>query len=300
MCRIQAARDADDDLRVADRSQALHEAGHLNVVGLVAVLLQACRVVGDEGEAVDGALQAQVGARRVERKLDLLRGHALVTCEVALCVVRERVLALAFGAQALQVHVGDRDVRALLEALADREAFPGPVNHGFAIPGEVRAGLTHAGRRVHVGRAAARGDRAHHELAIRAAPDGDRGGGQVCQDGRARERQLRGRGDGDPHVLADFDADRQAGHVVGGQEDWAEGDPHGAAAEFFDAAPWHFDALAGARGHGDEVALFVELAVVGQMRFGDDREDASAVDGDRAVVQGVVLAQGCADDEEGE
>ena len=53
--------------------------------------------------------------------------------------------------------------------------------------------------------------------------------------------------------------------VVGGDEDLAEGNPHGAAGEFFDAAPRDLDALAGTRGHGDEVALFVELAVVGQV-----------------------------------
>ena len=53
-------------------------------------------------------------------------------------------------------------------------------------------------------------------------------------------------------------------------------------------------------GHGDEVALLVELAVVGQVGLGDDRQHAAAVDGDGAVVQGIVFAQGCADDEEGE
>ena len=298
--RIQAARDPDDDLWVADRAQALDQAGDLNVVGLVAVLLQARGVVGDEGEAVDRSLQAQVGARRIERDLDLLGGQALVPREVALCIVRERILALALGAQALQVHVGDRDVRALLEAFADRQAFPGLVNHGLAVPSQIRAGLAHAGRRVDVGRRAARGHRAHHEFAVRAASDRDRGRRQVRQDGRARECQFGGGSDGHPHVLADLDADGQAGHVVGGDEDLAEGDPHGAAGEFFDATPRDFDALAGARGHGDEVALLVELAVVGQVRLGNDREHAPAVDGDRAVVQGVVLAQRRADDEEGE
>ena len=213
--RIQAARDPDDDLWVADRAQALDQAGDLNVVGLVAVLLQARGVVGDEGEAVDRSLQAQVGARRIERDLDLLGGQALVPREVALCIVRERILALALGAQALQVHVGDRDVRALLEALADRQAFPGLVNHGLAVPSQIRAGLAHAGRRVDVGRRAARGHRAHHEFAVRAASDRDRGRRQVRQDGRARERQFGGGSDGHPHVLADLDADGQAGHVVG-------------------------------------------------------------------------------------
>ena len=174
--RIQAARNADDDLRVADRAQALDQARDLNVVGLVAVLLQARGIVGDEGEAVDCSLQAEVGARRIERELDLLRGHTLVAREVALGVVRERVLALALGAQALEVHVGDRDVRALLEALADGQAVPGLVNHGLAVPGEVRAGLAHAGRRVYVGGRAARGHRAHHELAVGAASHGDGGG----------------------------------------------------------------------------------------------------------------------------
>ena len=96
--RVQAAGYADDDLRVSDRAQALDQARDLNVVGLVAVLLQARGIVGDEGEAVDRTNQAQVRARWVECELDLLRGGALIARDVALGVVREGVLPLALGA----------------------------------------------------------------------------------------------------------------------------------------------------------------------------------------------------------
>ncbi len=61
--RVEAATDADDDLGLADRGEPLLEAGHLDVVGLVAVEREAGRVVGDEGVAVDLAEQADVAGR---------------------------------------------------------------------------------------------------------------------------------------------------------------------------------------------------------------------------------------------
>ncbi len=60
---------------------------------------------------------------------------------------------------------------------------------------------------------------------------------------------------GHHYVLADFDADGQAGHVVGGNEDLAEGNPHGAAGEFFDAAHGTSICSQARGGMADEVAL---------------------------------------------
>ena len=48
------------------RTQPLRQAGHLDVVGLVAVLLQPRRIGRHEGIALDLALQADIAARRIE------------------------------------------------------------------------------------------------------------------------------------------------------------------------------------------------------------------------------------------
>ncbi len=67
---VEAAADADDDLRRADGLEPLLQPRDLDVVGLVAVEGEPRLVVGDEGEAVDLAQQADVVGRRVELELD--------------------------------------------------------------------------------------------------------------------------------------------------------------------------------------------------------------------------------------
>ncbi len=60
--RVETTGDADHDLRVADRPQPLLETGDLDVVGLVAVLLEALVVGGHEREALELAQEAEVAS----------------------------------------------------------------------------------------------------------------------------------------------------------------------------------------------------------------------------------------------
>ncbi len=91
----------------ADGQHAPFQARDLDVVALVAVLLQAAGIVGDEGEAVDGALQAQVPGWGAEGELDGGVRHRGVQ---ALAVVVEGALAQPFLPDAVQVHVRDRQL----------------------------------------------------------------------------------------------------------------------------------------------------------------------------------------------
>jgi hypothetical protein len=72
---VEATTDADDDLGLADGAQPLLESGDLDVVRLVAVEGESLLVVGDEGEAVDLAEQADVAGGRVE--LELVRSASV-------------------------------------------------------------------------------------------------------------------------------------------------------------------------------------------------------------------------------
>ena len=58
--RVEPAGDADDDLRVADRPQPLLQAGDLDVVGLVAVEVEAVDVGRDERVALHAAPEPEV------------------------------------------------------------------------------------------------------------------------------------------------------------------------------------------------------------------------------------------------
>src|SRR3954452_14314023 len=68
--RVEPARDADHALGVADRAQPLVQPRDLDVVGLVAIEVEAVDVGGDERVALDLALQAEFRVGRVEREVD--------------------------------------------------------------------------------------------------------------------------------------------------------------------------------------------------------------------------------------
>ena len=68
---IETAGDADHDALGAGRAHALHEAGDLDVVGLVAILLEQALVARHEREALDLAQEADVGGRRLQGEADL-------------------------------------------------------------------------------------------------------------------------------------------------------------------------------------------------------------------------------------
>ena len=75
--RIEAARHADDRPLDAARLQPLRQALDLDVVGLVAIVAQLGRVRRHVGKALDGALEGDAVARRVEREVDLAEARDL-------------------------------------------------------------------------------------------------------------------------------------------------------------------------------------------------------------------------------
>ena len=105
MRRVQTAGDADHHLRIVQRAQPLLEPGDLDVVGLVAILLQPCGIRGHEREALDLAAQSDVSARRVELELDA--PERVCVDVVVHPVVVERAHPQPLRAQQLGVDVGD-------------------------------------------------------------------------------------------------------------------------------------------------------------------------------------------------
>ena len=109
--RVQPTGNPDDDLRVVQRPQSLLEPGDLNVVGLVAVLLQPVGIGRHERKPLDLAPQSDVAGRWIQSKLDSperLRQRPVVTA-----VVVERSHPQSFGAKQLGVDVGHRLVALL-------------------------------------------------------------------------------------------------------------------------------------------------------------------------------------------
>ena len=111
---VQAPRDPDAQawrmgrVAAADGQHAPFQTGDLDVVALVAVLLQTVGIVGHEREAVHGALQPEISRRGGEGETDhLVAQGAVQTPEV----VVEGPLAQSFLADAFQVDVGDGESR---------------------------------------------------------------------------------------------------------------------------------------------------------------------------------------------
>ena len=101
----------------ADGQHAPLQARYLDVVALVAVLLQAVGVVGDEREAVHGTFQAEIPRRGDEAELDHVVPQGSVQASE---VVVEGSLAQPFLTDAFQVDVGCREPRRVGEAFALR------------------------------------------------------------------------------------------------------------------------------------------------------------------------------------
>ena len=144
---VQSTTDADDDCGQADGPQPLSESGHLNAVCLVAVLGEAGRIVGHEGEAVHRPAQADVGARHSQRLGLNAQGEESARAvrpggsrgpTQRRTVVLEGALAQPFGPQPLDIDVDDRGSRPIGEALGLPQKFAVLVDEGLAVPGQVR------------------------------------------------------------------------------------------------------------------------------------------------------------------
>src|SRR5579863_5032148 len=68
---IETARHADDHALDADGTQSLRQAGDLDVVSLVTVLLEPCGIGWNKGIALGAAFQADVCVRRIETEANV-------------------------------------------------------------------------------------------------------------------------------------------------------------------------------------------------------------------------------------
>ena len=284
MRRIEAARDADHHLARARGLEPLREAGDLDVVGLVAILREAGGVGRHEREALDPSHQAEIPRRRIEAE----GGAAIGRGADAGAVVEAAGLETLLRDQ-VEVDVGHRRDRGEGEALAFREPHPGLVDRGLPVPGQVGGRLAQAGGRVDVGAGPAHRGRPRKQRAGLSPAYGDRAAGEVGEHGRPAERRTHPRRVRDPEVLADLDADHEAGHVIGGKQQVG-------AERRIDAGD--ADRLADEAEAGGEVSLLVELPIVRQEALRDRPEQPAALDGERAIVDPVAPAQGRADQEQ--
>ena len=136
MGRVEAARDADDELLCAGCRDALQQRIDLDVVDLHAALVAPRHVVGHIREAVDGALQR---AWKVVRQAQLEADAAEPAQQQSVLVDRgaERVLPHALARDALQVDIGADEMRTGDEARRFDEQIAAFVDQRLAVPAEV-------------------------------------------------------------------------------------------------------------------------------------------------------------------
>ncbi len=275
---IQAAGDADDDVLRLGRPQALGQPLHLDVEGLVAVLIEPRRVARHEREAVEGPQQAQVLERRLvlephapERRLRPARSDRGVV---------EGGRARPLQPQALDVDVGHRHLRLGGEPVGLGKHPAELVDRRLAVPGEVGRALARPSRRIKVGRLAAHRLRGAEQLAVVSLADHDVRGREVAEDQRAGERGARrGRGRR-PDILADLRGEAEVGEI-GGLEDQVRAER--------DALAGQLHCQPGHAGPGREPAILVEFPIVGQETFGRDSKDSAPRDHHRTVVERAVV-----------
>ncbi len=273
---------------MADRAHPLLQAGDLDAVALVAVLLEPRLVGGYEGEALDLAAQPQVAVRRIESERDPPERTGPVG--VGAPVVVEGAHPQAFGAQQVEVDVRDGRPRALGEPLGVGEQHPVLPDHRLAVPGEVGRRLALARGRVDVGREAAGRRGTDHQAPRLRATDRDRAARQVRQHRRARQRRRRTRRHRHPHVLAHLGVQDETGHVLRGEEQ--VGPDRDVLAEQPDRA-----------GHvvaRRDLPALVELPVGRQVRLGRHAKQLSTVDDRRHVVDAVTVPDRQPDDQDGQ
>ena len=213
---VQPAGHADHDLGLSDRPKPLFKTGHLNVVGLVAVLGEARRVGRYERKAGQRPSQTEVavGGFEVEGHRPVLAG----ALGVGAAVVVEGALPEPVLHQRSEVEIGDRGPWSLREPLRRCQQRSVVVDQRLTVPGQVSGGFALTRGRVDVaGQQPGRTGRAE-QLAFLRLGHGDRAPGQVRDHRRTGKGCFGGRGDRDPHVLADLYVQHESRHVFGGEQ----------------------------------------------------------------------------------
>ncbi len=219
---FEPARDANDELLQARCLQALREALDLDVVGLVAVLAQHCRIRRHIREALDRPAQFESFIRRGELERDDAKPGALVSQVPR--IVAEGVRAHPLLADAAEINIGDRHLGVGREALGFGEQNAQLEDAGLAVPGEVGRRLAGAGGGVGISRDAAGSLRCAQQAAHVRFADRDVAGRQIQQDFGPGERRIGARRVRHPQILADLDVElERRASAAGEQQISAEG-----------------------------------------------------------------------------
>ena len=283
--RVEAPGQAEDDALHPHVLEAAGEAGGLDREDLAAPLVERRRVGGDERVRLDRPREA-VGLRRGHRG----EGDRPVGGAGSVDGIGKGGLARALDAQPLHVHVGHHELAVPAEALplGEQDAVLG--DQEVAAEDEVGRGLVDAGVGVDVG-----GERparllAHQLAAVLGLGHEVVRGRGVQQDGGARDRVARARGDRRPEVLADLDGERHAGVLrqleqdVGAEGSRLAGEAHLALA-----------CLA----RGGEPALLVVLLVAREEGLRHDAQEAARLDDRRRVEEPAALQHRQAEHQDG-
>ena len=285
---IEPARHADDEVGAAGRPEAADQALDLDVERLVAILIELLGAVGDVGEAAQRPLEADILKARLMVEADA--AEARLGMAGGADIVVERAVAHPLQPQPLDVHVGDGKLGLPFETAGLGEQFAKLVDRALPVPGEVGRALAGAGGREDISGEAAAGLRRAQQLALVGLADGDVGRGEVGEDEGAGHRAQGGGRLRRPIILANLDVEDEVGKVVGGEDE--------VRAERR-RLPRHLDLQPVQADAGGEPAFLVIFAVIGEEAFRHDAEDGPAGDGEAAIVEPAVAAQGRADHQHG-
>ncbi len=282
---VEPARNADDHALAADCAQPLGQPGDLNIVRLVAILLEAGGIGRHKRIALDPAFQPDIAERRVEPERDAPERNGMVAA-----VGFEAAHLHALMAQQTQIDVGDGELGGGRKPLGFGQRGTVLEDRCLAVPGQIGGGFAGTRGGVKVRRDAARGLRRAQQPARFGLADGDVAGGEVGENGGAGQCGLRAGRHRDPDVLADLRMHDKIRHVLGRvqQVDTERGD-QSADRNLASRRPVARDKMAG----------FVELAIVRQVQLGHHAQQRAAMDRQRAVVQRPGVPQRCADQQQG-
>ena len=259
---VQTARDADDRRLGVGMLEPLGEAVGLHFQNQLTALGPAVLVVGDEGRGVYPAGELRLGEGKVE-----IDGQIPLSAGLEAGVARP-----------LRLHPLAVQLRLSPAALEERcFGEEGAVLGDEVVAGEdhVLSALAVAGRSVQVAAEQAGGLVRHQRPAVLGFADRLIAGRKVRNDGGTGQRVEGGGGQSAPQVFADLHAQNEAGHLAAAEE-------QGCTERHLLPADCYRLYLSAARG---ELALFVELAVVGQVGLGDKAQQTPAAEDGGAVIQ---------------
>ncbi len=280
MGRVQATRDADHDLLDVRRPQAGLEPADLDVVDLLAALGAARGV----GRHVREALVRPLQHDRLRWKVEVEGDPSHLAQALAVVVDRVTVAAgaRAVGDDPVEVDVAGDQLLVVGEPLGLGEQVAVLVDHRLSVPGKVGGRFSEPGSGEDVGRHRAPRLRGTEQLAVVGLADRDVARGQVRQHRRARHRAVAAWRNWRPDVLADLDVDDEVRLTAIGEQQ--------VGAERYVRVE-QADRVADRVASGSELALFVVLAVLGQVALGNHSEQPAAMDYDGGVEQAALGPQ---------